>query len=95
MKKTLAMASAVGLTLLLAGCKHELSSDERGVAEHGALMYANSTGAKFGSCSGLDSDGDGYVTCSVDYPPSQAGARSENREIVCSYGGSPGCKTKR
>ena len=54
-------------------------------------MYANSIGAKFSSCSGQDSDGDGYVTCG--YIPPTAKQGEPPRQILCSYS-SPGCKEK-
>lgn len=83
----------VALLLLLAACdsRHSLDNEQRQNAEYGALRYASGVGGSAVECSGLDSDGDGYVTCS--YLPKNATAKTE---IVCAYqsrGG--GCKEKK
>lgn len=92
MNKPLAAVLAIGLTLTLAACKRELSAEERENARNGVLEYANNAGGKAGSCSGIDSDGDGYVTCSVTFP-SFNGGRPEQKDLLCAYG-SKGCKDK-
>ena len=85
MKKVAVLVLA---TLMLAACTHELTPQESMVAENGALKYATAAGGSFVSCSGLDSNNDSYVTCSIK------DANQQMSEIVCSYGSTPGCKLK-
>lgn len=86
--KLLITSGAALVALTLAGCQHDLNNDEMMRAELGARSYAQITGADFASCSGLDSDDDGYTTCVI-----QPKAGGEPREIVCSYR-AKGCKAK-
>lgn len=86
MKKYLLLAG----TVMLAACgPYQLSATERDTTELGALQYANSLSGKFVSCSGQDSDGDSYVTCTI------SDKDGKPQEILCSYGaGAAGCKMK-
>jgi hypothetical protein len=78
----------IGLSLLLAGCDPsiDLNSAQQIAAETGARR----TLAHFETCSGRDSDGDGYVTCS--------GRETKEGPVVtllCSYKNNAiGCKRK-
>ena len=89
MKRMMLVATAA---LALAGCQgdpHNLDAAERSTAELGALKYGQAAGLGFVSVSGLDSDGDGYVTTTFKDP----GGRLIS--AVCSYrDGAAGCKTK-
>lgn len=81
------------LSLGLAGCGdkgHELNSTEKNTAEIGARQFAERSKFEFISCSGSDSDGDGYVTCSIKDLKS-----SLMTNLLCSYrNSSVGCKSK-
>ena len=81
------LALAIVAVGLVACGPYSLTSSERDAAELGALKYATASGGKFISCSGQDSDGDKYVTCTIT---NQAGA---SEALLCSYL-SPGCKAK-
>jgi len=78
----------LALGLLLLGCEkaHDLTAAEQITAETGARRAL----PVFQSCSGRDSDGDGYVTCE--------GREKEGAPVVsllCAYtGASVGCKRK-
>lgn len=85
MKKLLALTAC----LALAACgPYQLTPDEQGRAELGARDFAERSGGSFISCSGQDSDKDGYVTCSTNLK------NGEGAELVCSYGTVRGCKRK-
>lgn len=72
---------------LLARCgPYSLQPSEALLTEAGARDFAERQGGKFLACSGQDSDGDSYVTCTVD-----KGGKEE--ELLCSYA-SRGCKKK-
>ena len=87
MKKTTALLLVLGAFALTAcGGPYQLTQQESGTAELGAVKYSQNANAKFLSCSGLDSDQDGYVTCTVD----KAGVEES---LACSYQ-SQGCKQK-
>jgi hypothetical protein len=75
--------------LALAACdnSYDLTEAERAQTELGAREFADKTKGTFVSCSGRDSDGDKYVTCSVTDP---AGA---TKELLCGFK-ARGCKSK-
>jgi hypothetical protein len=68
------------------GGPYVLNEDESLKAEAGARDYAERSGGKYISCSGQDSDKDGYVTCTVKV---DAGTQ----DIACAYK-TRGCKSK-
>jgi hypothetical protein len=84
---------AASAACALAACSagpHNLTQAEQQTAELGGIKFTQALGQDFLGCSGIDSEPDGYVTCS-----------SKNREtaavsqIVCSYqSGAAGCKMK-
>jgi hypothetical protein len=87
-KVVLICVAVVVLAMILAECDqaHDLSAQEQVTAETGARR----TLTLFESCSGRDSDGDGYVTCSGREKPG-----SEVVTLLCSYkNSSVGCKRK-
>jgi hypothetical protein len=53
--------------ILLSACdnSYTLTQAEQQTAQLGAMQYATADNAKFVSCSGLDSNSDNYVTCSI------------------------------
>lgn len=90
MLKALSIAALIGVaSITLAGCgPYALDTAERSTAELGARDYAERAGGSFISCSGQDSDRDGYVTCGVKL---QTGPQ----DLVCSYkANARGCKRK-
>lgn len=90
MKRHVLMLAGLTALSALAACgdgAYQLTSTEVSVAQNGARDFADRAGGKFLSCSGQDSNGDSYVTCSVT---SSAGAEEE---LLCSYK-SQGCKRK-
>ena len=86
------LASVVSFALALGACskEHDLSRDQLDTANNGGLAYANGQGKRFLQCSGLDSNKDGYVTCSMKDENHKDQAPTE---FVCSYK-SVGCKAK-
>ena len=84
----LALIAGAMTTLGLVACggAHALSDAEQTNAELGARSYAERVEGSFVSCSGQDSDRDGYVSCDV------TGA-SGPIAIACAYE-TRGCKTK-
>lgn len=95
MRNKLFVGVALVAALSLAACKHDLSTEEHNTANYGALKFAKDFDLIAGECSGLDSDGDGYVTCpmtprSKDHPRVQA---HQGVDALCSYG-QAGCKYK-
>lgn len=84
--------ASVGLAAIacvsLVGCgPYQLSPSEKDTTELGALKFATALGGTFVGCSGQDSDGDKYVTCTVKLPDATI------KEILCAYN-SAGCKEK-
>lgn len=76
-------------TAALAACgPTKLSEQQLRNAELGAVRYLNQFQADYASCSGQDSDNDGYVTCTGK---SRVGNGAV--EIFCSYD-TAGCKRK-
>lgn len=85
--------AVVAACIVLVACSpspHTLTQAESQTAELGGIKFTQALGQDFVGCSGIDSEPDGYVTCS-----------SKNREtaavsqIVCSYqSGATGCKMK-
>lgn len=77
---------------LLAACSggpYVLNEEETLKAEAGARDFAERSGGKYISCSGQDSDKDGYVTCTI-----QADAdKKSTTDITCAYK-TRGCKSK-
>jgi hypothetical protein len=85
--KLILCATAFGLVLnACGGGPYALNEEEALKAEAGARDFAERSGGKFISCSGQDSEQDGYVTCSV-----QVDTRMQ--DITCAYK-SRGCKSK-
>lgn len=72
----------------IAACgAYSLTTGESGIAQLGAMKYAQALGGTLLSCSGQDSDDDGYVTCTVKQSDQIVKA------LLCSYK-SEGCKDK-
>lgn len=88
MKKFLVLGAFGFMALGLAACQHALTSAESQAVELGAVKYAMAANATFVSCSGIDSDGDSYVTCTI-----KDTVTASIKEVACSYD-SPGCKQK-
>lgn len=85
--KLVACAMVFGFALTsCGGGPYALNEEESLKAEAGARDFAERSGGKFISCSGQDSDKDGYVTCTV-----QVDDRSQ--DIACAYQ-ARGCKAK-
>lgn len=83
------LALVVALTSTLAACgPYSLDQNEKRTAETGGLRYSQAANLDFVSCSGQDSDRDGYVTCTAKDRKSQ-----QMTQLVCSYR-SEGCKSK-
>lgn len=83
---------AIAASLLLVACSsnHNLSPAEQNNAELGAREYSQAATADFVNCSGIDSNGDGYVTCTM-----KDKTNGKLIEIVCAFGdGAKGCKLK-
>jgi hypothetical protein len=74
-------------SLSACGSEYQLETQEQKMAEFGALKYASAEGGKFTSCSGQDSDGDSYVTCTIK------DGQNVTVELLCSYK-TEGCKRK-
>jgi hypothetical protein len=85
--KLIAFAIAFGLTLTsCGGGPYALNEEESLKAEAGARDFAERSGGKFISCSGQDSESDGYVTCTVKED-------TGTKDITCAYK-TRGCKGK-
>jgi hypothetical protein len=81
---TLVVSGLVGAGCIGCDSSYMLNDAERATAELGARDFAERSGARYISCSGQDSDGDDYVTCSTS-----------TNELACSYIESArGCKVK-
>ena len=93
--KFISAISVAILAIFLASCgAYQLSANESLLAEAGARDYAERSNAKFISCSGTDSDGDTYVTCTIN--ESAVGTQAtpaQDSSLLCSYK-SRGCKKK-
>lgn len=88
MKKILLLSVlSIGVFALWACGPYQLSGSETSVTQNGARDYAERAGGKFLSCSGQDSDGDSYVTCTIQ---NKSGA---DEALLCSYK-AQGCKPK-
>lgn len=88
----LAVAGLLAGTTILAGCgPYQLTEAEQTATELGARDFAEPAGGTYVSCSGQDSDGDGYVTCSVSLK--DASGKAVETDLACSYR-SRGCKRK-
>jgi hypothetical protein len=93
MKKLFTGAALAVAMLSLASCgAYTLNSSEQLLAEAGARDYAERTDGKFVTCSGQDSDGDQYVTCSVETKATSTNPKGQD-DLLCSYK-SRGCKRK-
>ena len=68
------------------GSPYALNEEESLKAEAGARDFAERSGGKFISCSGQDSEKDGYVTCTVQ-------VEAQSKDINCAYK-TRGCKGK-
>ncbi len=85
--KLITCAMAFGFTLTsCGGGPYALNEEETLKAEAGARDFAERSGGKFISCSGQDSEKDGYVTCTVQVEDS-------SKDISCAYK-TRGCKGK-
>ncbi|MCP4409695.1 MAG: hypothetical protein GY807_18500 [Gammaproteobacteria bacterium] len=85
--KVVVCAMTFGFVLTsCSGGPYALNEEEALKAEAGARDFAERSGGKYISCSGQDSEKDGYVTCSVD-------ADAGPKDIACAYK-SRGCKSK-
>jgi hypothetical protein len=80
-----AMAISFALTSC-GGGPYALNEEESLKAEAGARDFAERSGGKFISCSGQDSEKDGYVTCTVQLD-------THSKDIACAYK-TRGCKSK-
>lgn len=80
--------------LALAACgPYNLTPDEQGRSELGARDFSERSGGSFISCSGQDSDKDGYVTCSVNVK--NGSGQIVETDLLCAYSGTArGCKRK-
>ena len=82
-------ATAAALSLAACGGPYALTTQEKMVADNGALSYFQSEGGQANPCSPSDSDSDGYVTCEGIGKDGKAVA------LLCSYkGAQSGCKRK-
>ncbi len=80
-------AMAFGFVLsACSGGPYALNEEESLKAEAGARDFAERSGGKYISCSGQDSDKDGYVTCTVKVDDG-------TKDVTCGYK-SRGCKSK-
>jgi hypothetical protein len=86
--KSIVMGIAIAVALAACGGPIQLTAAQSNTTQLGALQYAQSDGGKFVSCSGQDSDRDGYVACTIK------DVSGTDKAIVCSYEGAPGCKLK-
>ena len=68
------------------GSPYALNEEESLKAEAGARDFAERSGGKFISCSGQDSEKDGYVSCTVQVDEG-------SKDIACAYK-TRGCKSK-
>ena len=68
------------------GGPYALNEEETLKAEAGARDFAERSGGKFISCSGQDSERDGYVTCTLQ-------VNKQSKDIACAYK-TRGCKSK-
>jgi hypothetical protein len=84
--KLIFCAMAFGFVLTSCGGPYALDGEESLKAEAGARDFAERSGGKFISCSGQDSDNDGYVTCTVQVD-------TGSKDITCAYK-TRGCKGK-
>lgn len=90
MRKTSIALSLLACSALAACGAYSLSATERSTAELGARDFAERTNAKFASCSGQDSDGDSYVTCTI-----VSVETGQDQDLLCSYAeNARGCKRK-
>ena len=77
---------------VLAGCDNSVTLDNNQMktVKLAGMEYAGNSGSDFVGCSGLDSDGDGYVTCTM-----KNRTTSVVSAMLCSYkGDAGGCKNK-
>ena len=77
--KLIIYAMAIGFALTAcSGGPYALNEEESLKAEAGARDFAERSGGKFISCSGQDSETDGYVTCTVQVDEG-------SKDIACAY----------
>ena len=85
--KLITCTMAIGFALTAcSGGPYALNEEESLKAEAGARDFAERSGGKFISCSGQDSEKDGYVTCTVQVDDG-------TKDIACAYK-TRGCKSK-
>jgi hypothetical protein len=85
--KLIVFAMVFGFALTsCSGGTYALNEEESLKAEAGARDFAERSGGKFISCSGQDSEKDGYVTCTVQVDKG-------SNDIACAYK-TRGCKSK-
>jgi hypothetical protein len=97
MKRIKFIALILAAISLTACNKKELDQDQlTKVGNAGRTFFsAQSAGGKQGqflSCSGLDSDNDGNVTCTGQVPNNEGNMIFQ--EALCSFGAAAGCKRK-
>jgi hypothetical protein len=86
----LAIIAVLSAGLVACGSGNNISNSESAIANSGGKDFATNLGAKFLSCSGEDSDKDGYVSCTVQ-PAASGGVTPPPMEILCGYK-TAGCK---
>jgi hypothetical protein len=77
---------AILMTLALASCQS--AQQKRAVATSNAQAFATNIKGTVLDCSGIDSDNNGYVSCSVQ------GERATLHELECSTEPGAGCKVR-
>lgn len=90
MKNIGKLAIIAALSAGLVACGNNISASAKAIADQGGQGFATNMGGKFLSCSGEDSDGDGYVSCTVQ-PAAVNGTPQPAVEILCGYK-TAGCK---
>ena len=90
MKSIFTLFSVMVLSVALVGCQYDLQEVEKLRVQNAAQSFASQADYTFLGCSGTDSDGDGYVTCTAKDP-----ASSSIANLSCSYkSAGAGCKFK-
>ena len=98
MKKRILIAGIILVIVGITGCaEKELDNDQIQKVNNAARTFfsAQTNGTKQGqflSCSGMDSDRDGNVTCTGQVPNNDG--MMVFQEIICSYKVAAGCKRK-
>jgi hypothetical protein len=88
--KILKLSTTALLAVGLVACGNSISSSAKAIADNGGTAFSINAGGKFLGCSGEDSDGDGYVSCTMQ-PAVANGVTPPPVEILCGYK-TAGCK---